>query len=64
MAKDDLTKGQKDAIKHYEDANYKGDVTSNRLSLSSLSSPKYFTTNGKYRGFCKREAIGLAFSLE
>ena len=28
MAKDDLTKGQKDAIKHYEDANYKGDVTS------------------------------------
>ena len=28
MAKDDLTKGQKVAIKHYEDANYKGDVTS------------------------------------
>ena len=28
MTKDDLTKDQKDQVKHYEDANYKGDVTS------------------------------------
>ena len=28
MTKDDLTKSQKDQVKHYEDANYKGDVTS------------------------------------
>ena len=27
MTKDDLTKDQKDQVKHYEDANYKGDVT-------------------------------------
>jgi hypothetical protein len=27
MAKDDLTKSQKDQVKHYEDANYKGDVS-------------------------------------
>ena len=26
MTKDDLTKDQKDQVKHYEDANYKGDV--------------------------------------
>ena len=36
MAKDDLTKGQKDAIKHYEDAHYRQDFTPNPADESMI----------------------------
>jgi len=36
MAKDDLTKGQKDAIKHYEDAYYRQDFTPNPADESMI----------------------------
>jgi len=36
MAKDDLTKGQKDAIKHYEDAHYGQDFTPNPADESMI----------------------------
>jgi len=36
MAKDDLTKGQKDAIKHYEDAHYRQEFTPNPADESMI----------------------------
>jgi len=36
MTKDELTKGQKDAIKHYEDAHYREDFTPNPADESMM----------------------------
>ena len=36
MAKDDLTKAQKDQVKHYEDAHYRQDFTSNPADESMM----------------------------
>ena len=36
MTKDKLTKGQKDAIKHYEDAHYRQDFTPNPADESMI----------------------------
>ena len=36
MTKDELTKGQKDAIKHYEDAHYREDFTPNPADESMI----------------------------